>query len=208
MQVRPVFTPGKTLKQTFCKSRPLDNNKCVLGNPERCTICPTISNGTCGTRGAVYQITCGLCNSDTKYQGETDRPLHHRLKEHVRAAANLTAYPDNTLGQHYAGLHNNCNAMLHVYILDMQQKTSRRKLSEALFIHKNKPTRVVGWAALSLMFDLGARILIGWLVNTLRKPPSRSACLGDGCFVFALCWVTCYPRDEYNINCLYIIIIR
>ena len=140
MQVRPVFTPGKTLKQTFCKSRPLDNNKCVLGNPERCTICSIISNGTCSTRGAVYQITCGLCNSDTKYQGETDRPLHHRLKEHVGAAANPTAYPDNALGQHYAELHNNCNAMLHVYILDIQQKTSRRKLSEALFIHKNKPT--------------------------------------------------------------------
>ena len=30
--------------------------------------------------------------------------------------------------------------MLDVYILDIQQKTSRRKLSEALFIHKNKPT--------------------------------------------------------------------
>ena len=41
--------------------------------------------------------------------------------------------------------------------------------------------------ALSLMFDLGARILIGWLVITLRKPPNRSACLGDGRFVFALC---------------------
>ena len=99
MQVRPVFTPGRTLKQTFCKSRPLDNNKCVLGNPERCTICPIISNGTCSIRGAVYQITCGMCNSDVKYQGETDRPLHQRLKEHVRATANPTAYPDNALGR-------------------------------------------------------------------------------------------------------------
>ena len=140
MQVRLVFTPGRTVEQTFCKSRPLDNNKCVLGNPGRCTICPIISNGTCSIWGAVYQISCRLCNSDIKYQGETERPLHHSLKEHVRAAANPTAYPENALGQHYAELHTNCNVMLDVYILDIQQKTSRRKLSEALFIHKNKPT--------------------------------------------------------------------
>ena len=81
-----------------------------------------------------------MCNSDVKYQGETDRPLHQRLKEHVRAAANPTAYPDNALGQHYAELHINCSVKIHAYILDIQQKTSRRKLSEALFIHKNKPT--------------------------------------------------------------------
>ena len=84
-----IFTPGRTLKQTFYKSRPLDRSKCVLGNPERCTICPIIGNGTCSIRGAVYQISCRLCNSDIKYQGETDRPLHHRLKEHVRAAAKV-----------------------------------------------------------------------------------------------------------------------
>ena len=75
-----------------------------------------------------------------KYQRETDRPLHHRLKEHVRSAANPTAHPENALGQHYAELYKNCNVTLHVYILDIQQKTSRRKLSEALFIHKDKPT--------------------------------------------------------------------
>ena len=145
MQVRPVFTPSRTLKQTFCKSRPLDNNKCVLGNPRKMyNICPIISNGTCSIRGAVYQITCGMCNcnSDVKYQGETDRPLHQRLKEHVRAAANPIAYPDNALGQHYAELHINCSVKIHVYILDIQQKTSRRKLSRSLVINlfKKKPT--------------------------------------------------------------------
>ena len=82
---------------------------------------------------------CGMCNSDADHQGETDRPLHHKLKEHVRAAANPTAYQYNALGQHYAELRTNFNVKLHVYILDVQQKTIRRKLSEALFIHKNKP---------------------------------------------------------------------
>ena len=35
-------------------------------------------------------------------------------------------------------------------------------------------------------------LMFGWLANTLRKPPSRSACLGVGRFVFVLCWVTCH----------------
>ena len=34
--VRPVFTPGTTLKQIFCNSRPLDTTSCVLSNPDRC----------------------------------------------------------------------------------------------------------------------------------------------------------------------------
>ena len=34
--IRPIFTPGKTLKKIFCQSRPLDTVKCVLGNTDRC----------------------------------------------------------------------------------------------------------------------------------------------------------------------------
>ena len=33
--VRPVFTPGTTLKQIFCNSRPLDTTLCVLSNPDQ-----------------------------------------------------------------------------------------------------------------------------------------------------------------------------
>ena len=45
--VRPIFTPGTTLKQMFCKSRLLDTPSCELSNPDRCQI----SNGSCNRRG-------------------------------------------------------------------------------------------------------------------------------------------------------------
>ena len=74
--VRPIFTPGTTLKQMFCKSRPLDTTSCVLSNPDRCQICPLISNGSCNRRGTVYEIICKVCTTTMRYHGEAERPLH------------------------------------------------------------------------------------------------------------------------------------
>ena len=33
MPIRPVFTPGKTLAHTFCRSRPFDEIECAKSNP-------------------------------------------------------------------------------------------------------------------------------------------------------------------------------
>ena len=140
MPICLVFTPAKTLKKIFCKSRPYDTSTCVLGNPEKCTICPIIVNGTFNKRGAVYELVCRLCTTgDMKYQGEADRPVHFRIQEHLRAASNPLSYPNNAMGQHYSKYHKNCKPSLEVAILDIQQHTTKRKLSEAIYIHKNKP---------------------------------------------------------------------
>ena len=112
-----------------------------MGNPDRCGICPIITNGTCNTRSTVYEITCNLCTaSNVTYQGEADRPIHYRLKEHIRAASNPTSYVNNAMGQHYANTHNNCKPDFTVSILGIKRKTQQRKLSEALYIHKTNPT--------------------------------------------------------------------
>ena len=73
-----------------------------------------------------------------KYQGEADRPVHLRIQEHLRAASNPLSYPNNAMG-HYSKYHHNCKLSLEVSILDIQQHTTKRKLSEAIHIHKNKP---------------------------------------------------------------------
>ena len=100
MPIRPVFTPGKTLAQTFCRSRPFDQRECVRSNPVTCEVCPIIVKGRgCSKRGVVYEIIRNLCGG--KYQGETGRPLNSRIMEHIRAAKNPQTYPNNTLGQHY-----------------------------------------------------------------------------------------------------------
>lgn len=137
--LRPVFTPGKTLRQIFCNSRPLDRATCVLSNPERCTICPIISNGNCIRRGAVYQITCEACNAGVRYQGEADRPLHDRIGEHLRAMKNPSAHPNNAMGQHYATAHPGVKPRISVIILDCKPNTVKRKISEALYIQKQTP---------------------------------------------------------------------
>ena len=64
-----------------------------FGEPDRCAICPIITNGTCNIQGAVYEITCNLCTArNITYQGEADRLINYRLKEHIRAASNPTSY--------------------------------------------------------------------------------------------------------------------
>ena len=99
LPVRAVFTPGRTLKDQFCKSRPLDTKICELGNQKNCRICPLIVNGNCSTKQVVYQVTCLLCKDKNNYEniyiGETDRPCHDRFSEHLRAAKSPSSYPEN-----------------------------------------------------------------------------------------------------------------
>ena len=86
----------------------------------------------------VYEIICNLCGE--KYQGETDRPLNNRIAEHIRAARNPQSYPNNALGHHYNTAHPNCQVDINVVILDIQRNTLKRKLSEALYMSRSKPS--------------------------------------------------------------------
>ena len=63
LAVRPIYTPGRTLNQRFCQSRPLDKRLCTLGNPRNCKICPLITNGTCDQRNLVDRVDCNLCQN-------------------------------------------------------------------------------------------------------------------------------------------------
>ena len=138
MPIRPIFTPGKTLAQTICKSRPFDQKQCVKSNPDTCEVYPMISKGVgYSKRGAVYEITCNLCGE--KYQSENDRPLNHRIKEHIRACRNPQSYPNNALGHHFLTVHPTCQVDISVSVLDIQRNTLKRKLSEALYIYRDKP---------------------------------------------------------------------
>ena len=107
-------------------------------NPDTCELCPMISKSVgCSKRGVVYEITCNLCGE--KYQGETDRPLNHRIEEHIRACRNPQSYPNNALGHHFLTVHPTCQVDISVSVLDIQRNTLKRKLSEALYIYRDKP---------------------------------------------------------------------
>ena len=97
-----------------------------------------ISKGVgCSKRGVVYEVICNLCGE--KYQDETDRPLNHRIKEHVRACRNPQSYPNNALGHHFLTGHPTCQVDISVSVLDIQRNTLKRKLSEVLYIYRDKP---------------------------------------------------------------------
>ena len=123
MPIRPIFTPGKTLAQTFCKSRPFDHKQCIKSNPDACEVCPIITKGGgCSKRGMVYEVTCNLYGG--KYQGETERLLNHRIiKEHLRACINPQTYPNNAPGYHFLTAHPNFQMDISVFILDIQRNT-------------------------------------------------------------------------------------
>ena len=53
--------------------------------------------------------------------------------------SHVVSYPNNALPQHYATNHHNAKAKFEVNIIDQKQNNITRKLSEALYIHRNKP---------------------------------------------------------------------
>ena len=67
LPIRPIFTPGRTLKDMFCRSRPFDQKGCILGNPANCRVCPTIEGGKCATKHVVYRVTCNLCSESEHF---------------------------------------------------------------------------------------------------------------------------------------------
>ena len=138
LDIRPIFIPGKTLGQQFCRSRPLDVRKCALANPDLCKICPHIENGGCGKRNIVYKVLCLLCIIKF-YIGETYRQGHGRFGEHFRAAIHPSKYPGNSIGKHYDTYHKGQMPALKFFILDVQSDNVKRKISEALFIKSEKP---------------------------------------------------------------------
>ena len=75
---------------------------------------------------------------------KVDRHLHDRLLDHKRAAVNPPSYPNNSMGQHYAATHLDRVAdsapCLTYEIMDIKTKTLERKMSEAIYINKQKPS--------------------------------------------------------------------
>ena len=63
----------------------------------------------------------------------------YRISEHLRATNNPSSYPNNALAHHYARNHDSIQAKFEVNIIDHKKSTIKRKLSEALYIYRNKP---------------------------------------------------------------------
>ena len=91
----------------------------------------------------VYKITCNKCHSpvQSRYTGETYRPLEERFMEHWRSANNPNAksYKDKPLAKHYRSDHKGEKPDLSLDILYKCSNIKDRKVKEARTILSLKP---------------------------------------------------------------------
>ena len=138
LPIKVVFTPGKKLREIFCSSRPLDRPPpCLL---KGCRVCPLLEEKDCQVIAPVYRITCNLCSEI--YIGETGRTAKERLSEHLRCATSPTAksYRDKALALHYSQFHPSTTPDLSFTIITTEKSLLHRKILEAVFINKLKPS--------------------------------------------------------------------
>ena len=100
LPINLVIMPPPNLRQKLVSSRIYDKT-CTARD---CIICPTNKPGACARTGCVYQI---LCECGESYVGETGRPLHIRIKEHLRALnrPELRSYYDLPMARHRRARH-------------------------------------------------------------------------------------------------------
>ena len=83
----------------------------------------------------MYEISCCVCGD--KYIGETGRPLHIRIKEHL--VAKSKSISTNALGKHRETLHGGTDFDIKVVLLAQQMDITARKTLEAFFIKYSQP---------------------------------------------------------------------
>jgi hypothetical protein len=88
---------------------------------------PTEKNKVCG---AIYHIQCSDCKED--YIGETERPLHKRLREHQTRT-------QSAVYEHIEGSNHTLD-LQSTSVLDTELNPFKRKIKEALHIKARRPS--------------------------------------------------------------------
>ena len=130
-----VVKHPRTLKNILTSNRLYDKS-CVN---ESCLICANNERGSCKKMGCIYRITCE-CGEE--YIGETGRALSVRIEEHVRGLRNPSrkSYVDMPLAKHRVARHSGNCPSIRVKVLGVSADTVSRKIIEAIWIRKVKPT--------------------------------------------------------------------
>ena len=141
LSIRPIFTPGKKLKDILTRSRPLDSDSQCPNNKCYTCECLNTTKDKCTARNSIYKITCTVTGCNNFYIGETYRPLSDRFIEHYRNANNPTAksYINKPFAQHYSTCHFGTKPSLKLEILDYGSTIMNRKIKEARLISKFSP---------------------------------------------------------------------
>lgn len=129
--VTVVEVPPDNLRRQLVRNRPYDR-LCVTPG---CAVCPHGREGDCTLSGVVYLITCQSCGEE--YIGETARPLHVRVKEHLDGKAKSRT--STAMGHHRVHGHTGEDFEVRVKLLAVEAQTAARKALEAFWIHAKDP---------------------------------------------------------------------
>ncbi|XGW17788.1 hypothetical protein V3C99_002406, partial [Haemonchus contortus] len=126
-----VNVPPFNLKKRLIRNRIYDR-LCTTSN---CVVCPAGREGDCNMTGVVYRITCRVCGDE--YIGETARPLHVRVKEHMYGMRRLKK--STALGSHRIQKHNGDDFEVTVEVVAQESQVCARKTLEAFWIQVTNP---------------------------------------------------------------------
>ncbi|VDP02493.1 unnamed protein product [Heligmosomoides polygyrus] len=129
--VAVINLPPDNLKTRLVCNRLYDR---ICGTPN-CVVCPGEKEGDCTVTGVVYLISCQACGEE--YIGETGRPLHVSIKEHLDGKEKLRA--STALGYHRINSHGGEDFGVEVRILGHEVQISVRKALEAFWIYSRDP---------------------------------------------------------------------
>ena len=137
--VRVIFKPGRTLKQSLVATKMLPT-KCNKRSLDTCNTCQQDEEGEssmCMKKNLVYELECTIC--DERYDGETCRHLKDRAREHYRDVSNHS----KAMGKHYSSKHPDTvvpRLPFKTKILRSCKDWVDRKIWEAIEIKYRKPS--------------------------------------------------------------------
>ncbi|EYC07870.1 hypothetical protein Y032_0068g178 [Ancylostoma ceylanicum] len=126
-----VNIPNDNIRRQLVRNRLYDRT-CVT---QQCVVCPYGSSGDCAKTGVIYQIECLSCHAT--YIGETGRPLHVRLNEHLASKRRESLI--TPLGKHRHDEHGGNDFDVRCTILAYEPDISARKSLEAFWISARNP---------------------------------------------------------------------
>uniref|UniRef100_A0A7I4Y8Y3 Reverse transcriptase domain-containing protein n=1 Tax=Haemonchus contortus TaxID=6289 RepID=A0A7I4Y8Y3_HAECO len=126
-----VNVPPLNLKKRLVRNR-LYDRLCTTSN---CVVCTAGREGDCNMSGVVYKITCRDCGDE--YIGETARPLHVRVKEHIDGMKRLNE--STALGSHRIQKHNGGVFEVTVEVVAQESQLCACKTLEAFWIQVTDP---------------------------------------------------------------------
>ncbi|EYB97663.1 hypothetical protein Y032_0139g2150 [Ancylostoma ceylanicum] len=126
-----VNIPNDNIKRQLVRNRLYDRT-CLS---QRCVVCPYSRNGDYAKTGVIYQIECLNCHAT--YIGETGRPLHVRINEHLASKRRESLV--TPLGKHRHEDHTGNDFDVRCTILAHEPDISARKTLEAFWISVRDP---------------------------------------------------------------------